>query len=206
MKKVYICANYSGLEENYFKFLNYCEYVAGKGFVPLSCVTMYHKALDENIPEQRKIISSAVKALIDICDEVWVFGKCRESLISDVAESGKPIIYVKDKLTANSASEKLSIIMREFESNTGRTVNRTIMESALYYLNEGITSELIIAAIKKTAKINAGWNYTEGILRSCLSQGITTAEAFTRQGAPKQENSMASYDLDLYEQMLNKKD
>ena len=206
MKKVYICANYFGLEENYFKFLNYCEYVVSKGLVPLSTVTMYHKALDENIPEQQKIISVAAKALIDICDEVWVFGKCRESLISDVAESGKPIIYVRDRLAVNSASEKLGVIMREFEADTGRTVNRTIMESALYYLNEGITSGLIIEAIKKTAKINAGWNYTEGILRSCLSQGITTAEAFTRRGAPKQDNSMAAYDLDLYEQMLNKKD
>lgn len=88
MKYIFICANYAGLEENYFKFLRYCKYVADKGHVPISIVTMYHSALDENVPAQNDIITSATKQLLNICDEVWVFGKCSQTLIANVSESG----------------------------------------------------------------------------------------------------------------------
>lgn len=207
MKYIFICANYSGLEENYFKALNYCKYVAKKGCIPLSTITMYHGSLNENITIERNIISKASKSLINICDEVWVFGKCADTLIADVVESGKPIIYVKDNFSLNDESEVLSVIMREFESQTGRTVNRSILDSILYYLNQGFSSELIIAAIKKTGKINAGWNYTEGILRNCLKRGITTVQAFSKQGAPqKEEHNFSAIDFDLFEKMLNSKD
>lgn len=207
MKHIFICANYSGLEENYFKALNYCKYVANKGCIPLNTITMYHGTLNENITEERKIISEASKALINICDEVWVFGKCADTLIADVVGCRKPVIYVKDNFTLNDKSEVLSVIMREFESQTGRTVNRSILDSVLYYLNQGFSRELIIAAIKKTGKINAGWNYTEGILRNCLKRGITTVEAFSKQVAPqKEENNFAAYNLDLFEKMLRSKD
>ncbi len=207
MKHIFICANYQGLEENYFKALNYCKYVAKKGYIPLSIITMYHGTLNENITKERNIILEASKSLINICDEVWVFGKCADTLIADVVGSGKPVIYVKDNFSFNDESEILSVIMREFESQTGRTVNRSILESVLYYLNQGFSSELIIAAIKKTGKANAGWNYTEGILRNCLKRGITTVEEFSKSGAPqKEENNIAVYDLDLFEEMLRSKD
>ena len=84
MKYIFICANYGGLEENYFKALRYCKYVADKGHVPISAVTMYHGALDDKLPAQHKIITSATKHLLSICDEVWVFGKCSEMIISNV--------------------------------------------------------------------------------------------------------------------------
>ncbi len=204
MKKVFICANYMGLEENYFKILNYCKYIASKGFIPITTATMYHSSLNENIPQENKIITTAAKVLLSICDEVWVFGNCSETVIADMAGSGKPVVYVKESYSLNDASEQISVIMREYEVQTGRTVNRSIMESVLYYLNLGISDKLIIAAIKKTAKANAGWNYTEGILRNCVSRGITTLEEFSKNKAPrKQEDLSASYDIDLYEQMLN---
>lgn len=206
MKYIFICANYAGLEENYFKFLRYCKYVADKGHVPISIVTMYHSALDENVPAQNDIIISAAKQLLSICDEVWVFGKCSESLIANVSESGKPVIYVKDSFSLNDSSVILSVIMQEYVVQTGKPTNRGILESALYYLNQGITSELIIAAIKKTAKANAGWNYTEGILKNCLTRGITTSEQFSHNDNIKQKTDYSAYDLDLFEQMLNSKD
>ena len=205
MKYIFICANYAGLEENYFKFLRYCKYVANKGHVPISVVTMYHSALDENVPAQNDIITSATKQLLNICDEVWVFGKCSQTLIANVSESGKPVIYVNDSFSLNDSSVVLSVIIKEYEVQTGKQANRGILESALYYLNQGITSELIIAAIKKTAKSNAGWYYTEGILKNCLGRGITTSEQFLRNGKEKPKTDCAAYDLDLFEQMLNSK-
>lgn len=207
MKKIYICAAYMGIEENYFKILNYCSYVASKGFIPLTAATMYHGALDKRIPEESEVIKEAVKTLINICDEVWVFGSCSDNVIANIRKCGKPIVYIKDSYRLNDNSQRYSVIIREYETQTGRTANRSILESVVYYLNLGVSDELIIAAIKKTAKMGAGWNYTEGILRNCVSEGITTLGQFSQKSAPKpNENTYAAYDIDLYEKMLNGKD
>lgn len=207
MKKIYICANYGGFEENYFKLINYIRYVAEKGCVPICPATMYHKALNEDIPQEFEIVSQIAKSLINICDEVWVFGKCPDTVITEMIDSGKPVIHINDNYRLNSDSEAIGVIIRFYESQTGRPVNRSIMEDVVYYLKLGVSDKLIMAAIKKAAKTNAGWNYVEGILRNCYKQGITTLEDFEkRKAVPKAENSGAAYDIDLYEQMINGKD
>ncbi len=205
MKKIYICANYGGFEENYFKIVNYIKYVAEKGCIPLSCATMYHKALNETIPNEFEAIAEATKAIINICDEVWVFGKCPDTVVTDMINTGKPVIHINENYRLNSDSEALSVIMRFYESQTGRVVNRSIMEDVVYYLKLGITDKLIMEAIKKAAKVHAGWSYVEGILRNCYKQGITTAEDFGKRSAPPNTQiEGAAYDIELYEKMLNR--
>lgn len=207
MKLIFICAPYSRLDENYYKSINYCKYVVEKGFIPINPITMYHGVLDERVPNEYAVLTEANKKLISLCDEVWVFGNAPESLIADAVAVGKPVNYVKDVFNRRSHSEGLSVIMRTWEAKTGKCVNRAILENIIFYLNEGLTDKLIIEAIKKTALKSAGWNYLEGILRSCLRQGITTAEEFLNNKPQKKEaESMAAYDLDLFEKMMAKKD
>lgn len=205
MKLIFICAPYSRLDENYYKSINYCRYVVEKGFIPINPITMYHDVLDERVPNEYIVLSEANKKLISLCDEVWVFGNAPESLIADAVAVGKPVNYVNDVFNRRNSSETLSVILREYEAKTGKCANRAIMENILFYLNKGLSDKLIIEAIKKTALKSAGGNYLEGILRNCLSRGIITSEEFL-SNKPKNNDSIASYDLDLFEKMLSEKE
>lgn len=207
MATIYVCSPYGGLEENYFRAQNYCRYVTEKGHIPVCPVTMFHGVYDDKVASEHEAYQKAGKELLKFCDEIWVFGKNTSSDISAVSGSGKAIRYIQDTFRFNNTSETLSVLAREFEVNTGKMMNRCILENMLFYLNKGQTDKLIIAAIKKAAKVGAGWNYAEAILNSCLSKGITTAEELKRQNPQKkEESSVASYDLALYEEMMNKKD
>ena len=206
MEFIYVCCPYDGLEENYFKALNYCQYVINKGKAPLCTATMYHKIYNEQIPKERTAVKEVCQELLKLCTEVWIFGRNKSTDISVMSGAGKPIRYIKDSFSFNSRSEMLSVILREFETRTGRPVNGGIMENIVFYLDEGMSDKLIIAAIKKAALKSAGWDYAEGILKNCLNRGVTTAEEMERSGKPvKSEENYAAYDLDLYENMINSK-
>lgn len=207
MSIIYVCSPYGGLEENYFRAQNYCRYVIEKGHIPVCPVTMFHGVYDDKVASEHEAYQKAGRELLKFCDEIWVFGKNTGSDISAVSGSGKVIRYIQDTFRFNNTSETLSVLVREFETYTGKTVNRFILENMLFYLNQGQTDKLIIAAIKKAARVGAGWNYIETILKSCLSKGITTAEELERSAPQKKEESMwATSDLDLFEKMLNSKD
>ncbi len=206
--KIYICSPYDGIEENYFKAINYCRYVIEKGHTPICPVTMLHGVLEHIKPDERETYHQLKRELCKCSDEVWVFGKVQSGEKQIASSFGKKVRYIQDIFRLINSSETLSVILREYETMTGRMVNRGISDSVLFYLNAGQTDKLIIAAIKKAAKNNAGWSYVEGILKNCLSKGITTLEEFESRGQPKQksEESMVAYDLDLYEKMINSKD
>ena len=207
MAIIYVCSPYGGLEENYFRAQNYCRYVADKGHIPLCPVTMFHGVFDDKIPAEREAYRKAGKELFGLCDEIWVFGKNTSGDLGVISRAGKRVQYIQDTFRFNNTSETLSVLVREFETQTGKPINRCILENMLYYLNQGLTDKLIIAAIKKAAKVNAGWNYAEAILKGCLSRGITTAEELEHSAPQKKEESAyATSDLDLFESMLNAKE
>lgn len=207
MAIIYVCSPYGGLEENYFRAQNYCRYVADKGHIPLCPVTMFHGVYDDKIPAEREAYQRAGKELFGLCDEIWVFGKNTSSDLGVISQAGKKVQYIQDTFRFNNTSETLSVLVREFETQTGKPINRCILENMLYYLNRGQTDKLIIAAIKKAAKVGAGWNYAEAVLKGCLSRGITTAEELERSVPQKrEENSYATSSLDLFESMLNAKE
>lgn len=205
MKLIFICAPYSMLDENYYKSMNYSRYVINKGYIPINTVTMYHGVLDERIPEDYKTVTDANKELIKHCDEVWVFGNGAETLIADAVAIGKPVKYIEDTFTIKTCSESLSVIMRTYQDKTGQPVNRAIMDNVLFYLNKGLSDRLIVEAISKGALTTSNWKYIEGILRNCLRRGITTAEEFLND-KPQKNDTMAAYDIDLFEEMLRNKE
>ena len=208
MDYIYVCAPYDGLEENYIKALNYCKYVKAKGKTPICPVTMYHGVYDDRITEEHIAAKKVGQELLKLCSEVWVFGINGNTEVNTLSSAGKLIRYIEDSFSFNARSETLSVLMNEFQMQTGRLINRAIMENIVFYLDAGLSDKLIIAAIKKAALKSAGWEYVEGILKNCLSRGITTAEEMGRQQKPatKSDNDFGAFDLDLYEQMLNGKD
>lgn len=203
---IYVCAPDGGLEENYIKALNYSRYVKSKGKIPICPVTMNHGVYDWRVPTERAAAKCAGRGLLKICKEVWVFGASAVKDKTVFAEMGKPIVYIEDNFSFNDRSEMLSILFNTYQNKTGRLINRKIMEDIIYYLDEGLSDELIIEAINKAANLSAGWEYADGVLKNCMTDGITTAEEFKQSKTPKREDDFGAFDLDLYEEMLNRKD
>ena len=204
--KIYVCSSYDGLEQNYLRAIKYAEYVIKKGHTPICPVTMLHSVLNDTVPEERKEFQRIQRELVEVCDEIWVFGKIKTNEQQLTADFGKEVRYIQDVFTMPNSSEALSALCRGYETITGRMLNRGIAEDIIFYMKAGLTDGLIMEAIKKAAKKNAGWNYAEGILKNCMSKGITTAEEFERDAPKTQGSEYSSYDLDLYEKMLNNKE
>ena len=206
MEYIYVCAPDGGFEENYIKALNYCRYVKSQGKIPICAVTMNYGIYDRREPKEDSTAKNAGRELLKICSEVWIFGKHNNKTAEIISGTGKPIRYIEDKFCFNDRSEMLTVIFNEYQSKTGRLINRAIMEDIIFYLDSGLSDKLIIAAIKKAAKKSAGWEYAEGILKNCLSQGITTAEEMDRKETPKTVDKdgcdYGAFDLDLYEKMI----
>ena len=206
MEFIYVCAPDGGFEENYIKALNYCRYVKSQGKIPICAVTMNYGIYDRREPKEDSSAKAAGRELLKICSEVWIFGKHNKKTAEIISGTGKPIRYIEDKFCFNDRSETLTVIFNEYQNKTGRLINRAIMEDIIFYLDNGLSDKLIIAAIIKAAKKSAGWEYAEGILKNCLSQGITTAEEMVRTEVPKKEDDFGAFDLDLYEQMIKNKE
>lgn len=90
-----MCSPYGGKQENYEQAVDYCRIVAARGHVPLASHVMLHGILDDLIPEQREKGLAAGLALVEIADEVWVFGEVisrgMEGEIRSAMELGVPV-------------------------------------------------------------------------------------------------------------------
>ena len=60
----------------------------------------------------------------------------------------------------------------------GRMLTRSVVDDATYYIDRGISSDLIIKAIDITVDKRADWRYTKAILRRCLEEKVYTAREF----------------------------
>lgn len=201
---IYVCAPDGGLEENYIKARNYCQYVKSKGNIPICPVTMNHGVYDWREPTERERAKKSGRELLKLCDEVWVFGKKGIAERLQLSNIGKPVKYIENSFYINDQSEMLTVLFNLYQDKTGRLMNRKIMDDMIFYLNEGLSDKLIIEAIKKAADKSAGWEYVTPILNNCMLSGISTAEEFLQSRQPeKRENDFGAFDLDAYEKMIN---
>ena len=75
MKKIFICSPYRGnIEENAKKAVYYAGIVAKTGNVPVVPHIYFLIFLDENNPNERMTGIEMGLELMDVCDEVYVFG------------------------------------------------------------------------------------------------------------------------------------
>ncbi|QNK41553.1 DUF7768 domain-containing protein [Caproicibacter fermentans] len=74
-KLVYICSPYHGvMERNRLNAVEYCEYAAQMGVIPLAPHTIFTQYLDDDVPSQREVGLKMGLELLRRCDELWVFG------------------------------------------------------------------------------------------------------------------------------------
>lgn len=209
---IYVCSPYGGAEENYMKALNYGAYVFAKGAVPIIPHTMYHGILNDKNPSDRDKGLQAGKTLLKLCDQIWVFGRQgAESVgmlgeIRSAQDIGIPIKYIDGSkaMQPNVRTDAISLCLRHYEKCYS-ALPRIVAEDVIYYIDTGVSPEVIKAAIDEAARREAKWVYAKSILERCVKQGITTLDAFnaSRGKKPQSANDYAAYDIEAFEKMLN---
>lgn len=101
--KVYVVSRYAGdIENNVLSAIRYCKFVITKGKMPIAAHLLYPQMLDDNVPAEREIGTMFGIALLEMCDEVWCFGKELSSgierEIKEAKRLGKPIKYFNSEV------------------------------------------------------------------------------------------------------------
>jgi hypothetical protein len=74
-KVIFVCSPFQNKEVNVKKARACCRSVLNKGHVPLAPHLIYPQFLQDDKPEEREIGLDCGLTLMNLCDEVWVFGK-----------------------------------------------------------------------------------------------------------------------------------
>ena len=101
-KKVYIASPYAGdVENNVAKAISYCRFAIRKNYMPIASHLLYPQILDDSNPKERELGTMFGMALLEICDEVWVFGRSPgvNAEIREAEKLGKPIKYYRTEET-----------------------------------------------------------------------------------------------------------
>ena len=208
-KYIYVCSPYGGQAENYEMAKKYAKYIVSLGYIPIISHTMLHGVLEDNVPAQREMGLAAGKVMLSICDEMWVFGtRITPGMAGEILEAGKLGIKVKEvkQLPKDvTLADAISICLKEYSRYFKAFVTPQIAYDMQFFIDKGISSELIIAAMEKAARKSAAWNYAYGILKNCLNQQIFTAEDFNQKGTrTSSTDSFSTHDLDEIERMLDR--
>ena len=208
---IYVCSPYGGQDANYEAAKVYGRYVLSCGFVPVIPHTMLHGVADDKNPEHRAAALQLGKKLLNSCDEVWVFGDYKTASdgmhgeILFAGNIGKPVKYISPGAVLGT-DERAAAIRRcitEYEKRY-LTISRFTSDGMLKYIDAGIEADLIIEAVDKAYRKNAGWRYAEAVLNSCRAKGIRTLAEFREANRVKQKpGNFAGFDLDAFERKLD---
>jgi hypothetical protein len=76
MKRVYICSPLRGdYAKNTARAVEYCKQAAAEGILPIALHIYFPLFLDDRTPDGRSAGLTMGLELLDLCDEIWVFGK-----------------------------------------------------------------------------------------------------------------------------------
>ncbi len=96
-KKVFICSPVRGdTEGNARKAAANCRMACAEGYLPIAPHLLFPQFLNEGIEEERRLGIAMGMELLQICDEVWVFGEATEGMAAEIAlatAQGKKIIF-----------------------------------------------------------------------------------------------------------------
>ena len=98
---VYVCSKLRGnIEENQEKAKQYCRQVVDEGNLPIAPHIYFTQFMDDNNVEDRIKALEMNKALITICDCLYVYGEKSSGMKYEIdfAESIKKPIYYKDEI------------------------------------------------------------------------------------------------------------
>lgn len=89
-RKVYVASRYAGdVVENTTAAIGYCRRVIQDGYMPIASHLLYPQILDDKNPAERELGLSFGLALLQMCDEVWVFGKVTKGMAGEIEEAKK---------------------------------------------------------------------------------------------------------------------
>ena len=75
MKLVYICSPCRGdYERNIRKAQEFCKEAVGMGVLPIAPHVYFTQFMNDTNPDERRIGMNLGKELLELCDEVWVYG------------------------------------------------------------------------------------------------------------------------------------
>ena len=87
-RKVYVASRYAGdVAANTAAAIGYCRRVIQDGYMPIASHLLYPQILNDNNPAERELGLSFGLALLQMCDEVWVFGKVSKGMTSEIEEA-----------------------------------------------------------------------------------------------------------------------
>ena len=79
VKLAYICSPYrsygsASVDDNVGRANRYSRFAALSGYIPICVHTTFTQFLDDNIDEEREAGLWMGRQLLNLCDEMWVFG------------------------------------------------------------------------------------------------------------------------------------
>jgi len=88
---VYICSPLRGdVEGNIKKAVEYSRFAYTKGKVPLAPHVIFTTFLDDTNENERKAGIKMGLKLLDVCDELWVFGdRVSEGMVAEIEKAKK---------------------------------------------------------------------------------------------------------------------
>ena len=87
-RKVYVASPYAGnVKANVDAAIRYCRKVIDAGYMPVASHLMYPRILNDDDPEERDLGLLFGLALLQICDEVWVFGRISPGVEQEIEEA-----------------------------------------------------------------------------------------------------------------------
>ena len=109
MKKVYVCSPLRGnnfsqhnMQKNIAKARLYCRDVLDKGHIPIAPHVYLTQFMDDTIAEEREHAKKINVQLLDLCDELWIYGKeISEGMHEEIdyaIKNKKKLVFKGDRL------------------------------------------------------------------------------------------------------------
>lgn len=99
-RKIYVASRFAGdVDENVKAAVTYCRKVIEEGYMPVASHLLYPQILNDNIPAERELGLLFGLALLNVCDEVWVFGEVSAGMQKEIEEArrlNKRLKFIKE--------------------------------------------------------------------------------------------------------------
>lgn len=87
-RKIYVASRYAGdVDANVAAAVTYCRHVIDEGYMPVASHLLYPQILNDNDSEERDLGLLFGLALLQMCDEVWVFGEVSPGVAQEIKEA-----------------------------------------------------------------------------------------------------------------------
>ena len=93
---IFICSPYKGdTVRNIQRAQRYCRMAVDEGYMPIAPHLFYPQFLDDDDSEERTLGMTFGLALLDLCDEIWVFGEPTPGMAVEIAFTAERHIPIK---------------------------------------------------------------------------------------------------------------